>query len=149
MATGTVVNPDLELGQIMQETGYNRLKIIPSGPIATNPVELLSSPRMKWLLEHLKETTDVVLLDTPPLLAVTDGVVVCNQVDRVILLVNGSSNRIEDMKEVVASLESAGTPILGYVWNEMPSGRSVKSPRSREYYRRLSRQSLRRMNSGD
>jgi len=132
-----LANPDLEVTQILQETRYNRLKIIPSGPLAANPVELLSSPRMRWLLEHLKETTDVVLLDTPPLMAVTDGVVVSNQVGGVILLVNGPNNGTDDMKAAVANLERAGTPILGYVWNAMTSGLAGKSPQSRQYYRRF------------
>ena len=64
-------------------------------------------------------------------------------------MVNGPNNRIEVMKEFVSSIESAGTPILGCVWNAMPSGRSLKPPRYRDYYRRLSRELLRRMNSGD
>ncbi len=138
-----LANPDLEVEQILQDTRYNRLKIIPSGPLSTNPVELLSSPRMRWLLEQLKETTDVVLLDTPPLLAVTDGVVVSNQVGGVILLVNGPNNGNDHMKAAVANLERAGTPILGYVWNAMTTGIAGKSPQPYQYYRRFTKQSWR------
>ena len=98
-----LANPDLEVAQILQETRFNRLKIIPSGPLAANPVELLSSPRMRGLLEHLKETADVVLLDTKPLIAVTDGVVVSNQVGGVILLVNGPNNGMDHMKTAVGN----------------------------------------------
>ena len=137
-----LANPDLEVAQILQETQFNRLKIIPSGSPAANPVELLSSPRMRWLLEHLKETTDVVLLDTPPLMAVTDGVVVSNQVGGVILLVNGPNNGTDDMKAAVANLERAGTPILGYVWNAMTAGLAGKSHQSRQYCRRFTKSSF-------
>jgi len=83
----------------------------------------------------------MVLLDTPPLLAVTDGVVVCNQVGGVILLVNGPKNGIDNMKAAVANLERAGTPILGYVWNAMTSGLPGKSSVARLYYRRITDQS--------
>lgn len=112
-----LTEPDLSVDQIVQETSYQRLKIVPSGPIPGNPVELLSSPRMQWLIDYLKDIADIVLVDTPPLLEVTDGVVVSAQVESVVLLVNGANCRTETIRTATSYLEKVGAPILGYIWN--------------------------------
>ncbi|MDA0733956.1 MAG: polysaccharide biosynthesis tyrosine autokinase [Chloroflexi bacterium] len=131
-----LTNPDLEVDQIIQETSYQRLKIVPSGPIPANPVELLSSPRMRWLIDHLKDTADVVLVDTPPLLAVTDGTVVSSQVESVVLLVNGPNCRTETIRTATSYLEKVGASILGYVWNGRNSGMLGIYSQASRYQRR-------------
>lgn len=127
-------DPDLEVGAILQETSNHRLKVISSGPNPGNPIQLLSSPRMKWLLDHLKETADVVLLDTPPLLAVTDGAIVSSQAEGVVLLVNGPSCRIDRLKAAMSNLEKAGTQLLGYVWVGTAAKLMGGSSRFGQYY---------------
>ncbi|HEU0020591.1 MAG TPA: polysaccharide biosynthesis tyrosine autokinase [Dehalococcoidia bacterium] len=131
-----LIDPDLEVDQIIQETTYPRLKIVPSGPKPANPVELLSCPRMQWLIDYLKETANVVLVDTPPLLAVTDGVVVSSQVDGAVLLVNGPDCRTETVRTAAAYLKKVGAPILGYLWKGKFSGPFGNLSQSGRYHRR-------------
>ncbi|MCB6771224.1 AAA family ATPase, partial [Veillonella atypica] len=64
------------------------LHLLPSGPIPPNPAELLSSRAMKEFLKEAKEQYDIILLDTPPVLAVTDAQVLTNQCDGTILVVS-------------------------------------------------------------
>jgi capsular exopolysaccharide synthesis family protein len=132
-----LADADLEIARVIQDTPYQRLKIVPGGPVPANPVELLSCPRMKWLIDYLKETADVVLVDTPPLLAVTDGVVVGSQVEGVVLLVNGPGCRAETVRTAASYLEKAGASILGYLWNGKNYGGFGNHFQSGRYYRRV------------
>ncbi len=59
----------------LQETGIENLRVLPSGPLPPNPSELLGSQKMRGLLEQIKEEADIVVFDTPPILPVTDAVV--------------------------------------------------------------------------
>jgi capsular exopolysaccharide synthesis family protein len=100
------------------------LSIMPSGPLPSNPSELLSSPRMKEMLESLAEKYDLVLLDTPPLLAVTDPSAVAARVDGVILtlrLGKQSRPRAQRAREILATL---GAHVLGVVVNAVESRES-------------------------
>ena len=69
----------------MQETAVPGLFVLPCGPLPPNPAELLTSPRFKEVLDELRGQYDFVLVDTPPLLAVTDPCVVAPRVDGVVL----------------------------------------------------------------
>lgn len=110
--------PEVSIADVTQETSFNRLKVIASGPVPPNPVELLRCPRMGSLLEHLKESADIVLIDTPPVLTATDGVILASEVEGIIVLVNAASSRMGEMKATLGSLEKAGTPLLGFVWDQ-------------------------------
>lgn len=135
-----LTDPNLDVDHITQETPYQRLKIVPSGPMPSDPVELLSSPRMKWLLDHLKDTADIVVVDTPPLLAVTDGVVVSSLVDAVLLVVNGPNCRAENIRMSTSYLEKVGASILGYVWNGRNSSMFGNYSQTGRYHRRVRRE---------
>ncbi len=76
---------------VITATDVDRLEIIPSGPIPPNPSEMLSSNRMTMLLNSLKENYDVIIIDTPPALAVTDAQVVATKCDGVILVIDSGS----------------------------------------------------------
>jgi succinoglycan biosynthesis transport protein ExoP len=93
------------------------LSAVPCGPRPANPAELLTSPRFVEMLNVLRDRFDFVLLDTPPLLAVSDPSVVAPRVDGVILGLRLSKNvrpHAERAKEILASL---GANVLGVVIN--------------------------------
>lgn len=110
-------DPGTDIGEVIQKTSYQRLQVITSGPTPSNPVELLRCPRMTWLLQHLKESANIVLVDTPPLLATTDGVLLASQIDGVVVVANASDSRLESMKAAVEGLQRTNSKILGFVWN--------------------------------
>jgi succinoglycan biosynthesis transport protein ExoP len=111
-------DPDMSIADVVQVTSYQRLKIITGGPVPPNRVELLRCPRMGSLLEHLKEAADIVLIDAPPVLTATDGVILASQLEGIIVLVNAASSRMGEIKATLGSLQKVGTPILGFIWNQ-------------------------------
>src|SRR5207253_11297967 len=74
----------------VQQTGIPGLSVLPSGSRPPNPAELLTSPRLKQVLEGFGQVYDFVLVDTPPLLTVTDPCVVVPRVDRKSTRLNSS-----------------------------------------------------------
>ena len=103
---------------------------------------MLSSPRMQWLIDHLEETADMVLVYTPPLLAMTDGVILISQLEGVVLVVNGPNCRAEMIRTVTSYLEKVGFSILGYVWKNRKSGEFWNYSEAGRYHRRAEQQSL-------
>ncbi len=103
--------------EVIQTTAVSGLSIIPCGALPSNPAELLTSPRLAEMLAWMRDRYDYVLVDTPPLLAVTDPGVVGPQVDGVILtLRSNKKDRVEAerAKEVLTNL---GVNIFGVIVN--------------------------------
>ncbi len=113
----TLLAGQAELPQAIQESGVLGLSILTSGPIPPNPSELLSSPRLKELFDCLRQQYDFVLVDTPPLLAVTDPCVVASRVDGVVLTIGNSKNSRPCARRARAILDTIGAKVLGVVVN--------------------------------
>ncbi len=82
----------------VKETDVENLFVLTSGPIPPNPAELLGSAAMEDLLAEAYEQFDVVLFDTPPVLAVTDAQILANQCDGVILVVHSGKRKLKRHK---------------------------------------------------
>ena len=105
--------------EIVQSSGTPGLDILTSGPVAPNPSEILASNRMKTVIEELKEKYDYVLIDTPPVLPVTDSSVIGSIADGTILLTAWNQITPAIAKEAKTRLEQAGAKILGVVLNKV------------------------------
>ena len=105
--------------EIVQSSGTPGLDILTSGPVAPNPSEILASNRMKTVIEELKEKYDYVLIDTPPVLPVTDSSVISSIADGTILLTAWNQITPAMAKEAKTRLEQAGAKILGVVLNKV------------------------------
>jgi capsular exopolysaccharide synthesis family protein len=117
----SVLNGSAELAEALRPTVVPGLSILTSGAIPPNPAELLTSPRFKEMLDVLSEQSDLVLVDTPPLLAVSDPSVVAPRVDGVILglrLRKHSRVHAEQAREILGAL---GAHVLGVVVNAVNS----------------------------
>jgi capsular exopolysaccharide synthesis family protein len=101
----------------IQQTGIVGLSMLPSGVLPANPADLLTSPRLKEVLESLRREYDFVLIDTPPVLAVTDPCAVAPQVRGVLLTIRNSKNARPDADEARERLENLGANVLGVVVN--------------------------------
>jgi len=102
--------------------GRNRLlRIMPSGPIPPNPSELLGSARMAELLERLKQDADIVVIDSPPLLPVTDAAILSHLSDGAILVVRHGQTRREQLARATDQLRAVEARLLGSVLNRVPS----------------------------
>ncbi|WP_366924301.1 CpsD/CapB family tyrosine-protein kinase [Metallumcola ferriviriculae] len=95
------------------------LWVLTSGPIPPNPSELISSNTAKQFWAEATETFDYTLIDSPPVLAVSDALVLSKQADGVIIVLDARSTRIDSAKEVKARFSQAGATVLGVVLNRV------------------------------
>ena len=93
----------------------DQLYVLPSGPRPPNPSELLGSLRTRELLKNLKSVADIVLLDSPPLLPVTDASVLAGRVDGVLLVVMAGTTTRRPLQRAVELLRQMQAPIVGAV----------------------------------
>jgi len=108
-----------EMEDIMASPGLDNLHILESGPIPANPSELLSTPAMSQFLSEAREEYDIVLIDTPPVLPVTDSAIVAAQVDGVVLVYQAGKVGRLVLKRAKAHLESARAKVWGVVLNDV------------------------------
>jgi capsular exopolysaccharide synthesis family protein len=108
----------------LQPSGVDNLRVLASGTPTSNAAELLGSDQMEQLIHVLERSADIVLFDTPPILAVTDAIILAAQVDGILLVVQSGKTRrpmLERAMEALEPLEKTGTPTLGVVLNRAPS----------------------------
>jgi uncharacterized protein involved in exopolysaccharide biosynthesis/Mrp family chromosome partitioning ATPase len=110
-----------EMEDIMASPGLDNLHIIEAGPIPANPSELLSTAAMRDFIQAVSAEYDIVLIDTPPILPVTDSAIVAGQVDGVLLVYQAGKVGRLVLKRAKAHLESARAKVWGIVLNDVQS----------------------------
>lgn len=108
-----------KLHEVIHETDIPNFDMIVAGPLAPNPTELLGKKYFGEMLEQLKETYDMVLIDCPPLGWVIDAAVVAPVCDGAILVVESNAISYRYLQEVKKQLELTGVQILGSVLNKV------------------------------
>ncbi len=106
--------------RFIQETFVENLWVLPTGRIPPNPAELLGSSRMHSILKNLRGKFDYVLVDIPPVNVVTDGLLIANRMDGVVLVCEAGYATIEQVKRAKELLVNAKANILGVVLNNIP-----------------------------
>ena len=97
------------------KSAIDKLRVLPSGPLVSNPIALLSTKRLGERLAELVVLADYVIIDAPPLLHVTDAALWASQVDGVVLLVNGGSTKKEQALRAKGVLARVQAHLLGAV----------------------------------
>lgn len=105
------------LDDALRSVGPDRLAVLPAGSTPVNPSELLGSPRMAELLKELGQLFEVVLVDSPPVLPVTDPLVLAVSATGVVLVVRLGETSREQVRRTIGSLQKLGVPLLGVVAN--------------------------------
>lgn len=118
-----------DVNELLQVWGDENLYVLTSGQIPPNPSELLGSSTMRDLLRRLEEAFDVVIIDAPPLLPVTDAAVLAQEVGGVVLVVGASKLRRQDLEKSLGALHMIEANLLGIVLNRLP----LKGPDSYSY----------------
>jgi len=113
----SVLSGETELAAAMQPSAVPGLSILGSGPLSPSPAETVASPRLRTLLDSLRQQCDYVLIDTPPLLDVTDPRVVAHVVDGVLLTLRNSKQGRPLAQSAREILDATGANILGVVVN--------------------------------
>jgi capsular exopolysaccharide synthesis family protein len=111
-----------ELDDLIQKLPIPNLSLLTSGRIPPNPAEMISSSRMKEMLALLSERYDHIIIDSPPLLKVTDPVILSTMADGVILVVHGGKSTRDVLRRTRQELSIAGARIFGVVLNNMDVG---------------------------
>ena len=104
---------------ILPVPGVTNLSVIPCGPIPPNPAEVLSSPMAGELLRKLRTDFEYVLVDSPPLLSVSDSRILATLTDAVVLVVRAYSTPYEAVRRARELLYGAGARILGVALNDV------------------------------
>jgi succinoglycan biosynthesis transport protein ExoP len=107
------------LEEIVQPTEVPNLSVVLSGPIPPNPSELLASDRMKYLIDEARARFAYVIFDSPPVLAVTDAIVLGASADGVVLCVHGGKTPREHVQRSAERLRQAKIPVLGALLNNL------------------------------
>ncbi|MFF2481803.1 CpsD/CapB family tyrosine-protein kinase [Paenibacillus sp. NPDC058071] len=105
--------------EMIKESEIDGLSIITSGPAPPNPAELLGSNRMKGLVDELRTQYDLILFDTPPVLAVTDGIVVSSLCDGVLLVVHCGKIKKSYVRKAKEKLDFVQARVIGTVLNQI------------------------------
>ena len=110
---------EVSVEELLQDTDIKNLRILTSGPIPPNPSELLGSDKMQDLLDYLKTQADYLIIDVPPVLAVTDACVLASKADGIILVVNSGTIRREMAQKAKELLIKAKGHVLGVILNRV------------------------------
>ena len=116
--------------ELLQDTEAPNLRVLTSGPIPPNPAELLGSSRMDTLLAALKGAADYLVLDSPPVIAVTDACVLARKADGVLLVLDADQVRPEMAQKAKELLVNAQGTIIGVILNRA----EIESEHSYYYY---------------
>lgn len=114
-----ILSEDIEPLSLIQETPVENLRILASGPLPTNPSELLGSRKMTDLVKRLKDHADIVIMDAPSVSAITDVSILASKADVTLLVVAAESTKIEMARRACEILVRARGSVLGIVLNRM------------------------------
>ncbi|QHP89159.1 polysaccharide biosynthesis tyrosine autokinase [Mycolicibacterium monacense] len=116
----TVLAGSASLDEALQDSSTPGLSILASGPVPPNPSELLGSKAAKKLIGDLRARFDYVIVDSTPLLAVTDAAIVAAEADGALVIAKYGQTKRDQLRHAVQSLRNVGAPILGAVFTMMP-----------------------------
>jgi len=122
-----ILNHSHLAASVKQSKNIDNLWVLTGGSLPSNPSELLGSSRMKTLVEQMRKEYEYVILDTPPLISVSDGAILASQADGILVVVSPGKVKGEIGRRTKELLERIGTPVLGCVFN-------CVEPSHRNYY---------------
>ena len=123
-----------EIGEVVMKTSVKDMYVLLAGKYPPNPSELLNGRLFDSLIKVCRENFDYVIIDTPPLGAVSDAAVVAPKCDGAILVIGDDKLSYSLATDVVEKLRATGTPILGAIRNNSKTG-GKKYYRDKKYYR--------------
>lgn len=112
-----------DIDAALQPVGVNGLVLLPCGRLPPNPSELVGTDAMVELLESLRDRFDTIIVDTPPLLPVTDAAVLSAHADGVVVVVRAGKTSGQQLTLAMRSLQAVGARVLGTVLNIAPAHR--------------------------
>jgi len=111
------------LNEVVQTSGVPNLEVIPCGPIPPNPSEIIGSQKMKLIMDELCKRYDRIIVDSPPITAVTDSTVLAKFVDGVMLVVHAGVTPKQIVKTGLEQIQGVEANVLGAVLNDVDTGK--------------------------
>ena len=121
---------DVKLSRYVIKTEVKNIDVIPTGPTPPNPVELLSSKNNESVMKELRKHYDIIVLDCPPVLGLSDAQVMTRHSDANVVVVSSNETPIELLEKTKKAFENANTKIDGVIINKA----SVKGSSYYSYY---------------
>lgn len=119
-----------KMDDAVYKTNYDGMYMVPVGRTVSNSISLLSSPRMGYLINKLREQFDIVLIDTSPIGMIVDALDIAKHCDGSLLVVSYKRGKRKEITDAVNQLENTGCSCLGTVLNNV----NLKTLSSRKYY---------------
>ncbi len=132
VGVSTVLSGAAPLEDVLQKTKFPRMTVLAAGPTPPNPSELLGSLTAEKMLSELRAQFDYVIIDSAPLLAVTDGAILAAKSDGALIVVRAGETRRDQLRHAIGMLNDVGATLLGAVLSMMPTRGS--SAYSYNYY---------------
>lgn len=114
-----VIGGEVALERALHETGVDHLHFLPAGAVPPNPTTLLASERFEALVRHLSERYDMVLFDTPPILAVSDGALIGRFAGVNFVLLRSGAHHIKEIEHTIKRLRQNGIQPQGFIINDV------------------------------
>jgi capsular exopolysaccharide synthesis family protein len=124
-----VLTGGLDLKRGIQETEIQDFYLLPRGALTPNPADLLMSQKMRDILNELRSSFDFVVIDSPPIIAVSDAAVLSALCDGVVLVLNGQKTTSASARRALERLDKVGARTLGVVLN----GIDIRDPEYMDY----------------
>lgn len=112
-----------KLTEIIKPTSIANLSIVTTGQIPPNPSELLMHPRFETLLNDLAKRFDTIIIDAPPILAVSDAAIIGRHVGATLIVARAGKHPIQELEQAVKRLNQAGVHVKGFVFNDLDTER--------------------------
>jgi len=116
--SSALMDDSLNLDNFLVNTEVNNLRILPSGPLPPNAADMLNSAQMERRIDQLSKEADVVIFDSPPVLAVSDPSILARRIEVMLLVIQAGRTRSDVCQRARAILEQVGVTPLGVVLNK-------------------------------
>ncbi|MDN3450099.1 CpsD/CapB family tyrosine-protein kinase [Planococcus sp. APC 3906] len=113
----SVLTRQASIQDVVMPSGIERLHLLTSGPIPPNPAELLASLSLQSIIKKLEDQYDLVIFDSPPILSVTDGQILANKCDGVVLVINSGKTQKKKAQKAKEAIVASNGKLLGAVLN--------------------------------
>lgn len=130
----SVLSGGASLDDVLQETKFSRLTVLTAGTIPPNPSELLGSLAARKMFSDLRARFDYVIVDSPPLLAVTDGAILAAEADGAIVAVRAGKTKRDQLAHAIGILRDVDAKLLGAVFTMLPTRGSGSYSYNYYYY---------------
>lgn len=107
------------LEDVIQDSGVEGLSVITSGPLPPNPSELLDSAKIGHILEEVRQHADLVIIDAPPAISLTDAVALSQRVDGVVLVLRAGRTKMALLRQAVQDLRQVGANVIGLIFTDI------------------------------